>query len=244
MKPPKSHPRFNSLMQRHLIEEAAKKGIAAHAGMIAQGRGEAFDYLLGEKTQKFAKKAISAAAAQLLLAEKPVISVNGNTTALCAKEIVSLAKTLGAKIEVNLFYRSRKRELLIAKEFSKFGAKILGVNPGKKLAFLESKRAFVSSNGIWSADCVLVMLEDGDRTEALRKNGKKVVAVDLNPFSRTAQKADISIVDNVVRCIPLLEKEAKKLKGKKTTSLKKIVRSYSNKKSLSEAINFIRGRTR
>ena len=42
---------------------------------------KAFDYLIKEKTNKFALKAIEAAAALLLTAEKPVISVNGNSAA-------------------------------------------------------------------------------------------------------------------------------------------------------------------
>ncbi len=38
--------------------------------------------LLGEKTTSNAKNAIKAAAAALILAKNPVISVNGNTAAL------------------------------------------------------------------------------------------------------------------------------------------------------------------
>ncbi|MEK6957883.1 MAG: phosphopantothenate/pantothenate synthetase family protein, partial [archaeon] len=88
----KNHPRRNSLMQRELIEEGVKRGIVTQTGMIAHGRGEAFDYLLGEKTVSEARKQIEAAAAMLVLAKRPVISVNGNATALCAKEIAGLAK--------------------------------------------------------------------------------------------------------------------------------------------------------
>ena len=51
---------------------------------------------------------LDAAAAALLTAKHPVISVNGNTAALVAKEIVRLADIVGARIEVNLFYRSTK----------------------------------------------------------------------------------------------------------------------------------------
>ncbi|MDP3762556.1 MAG: phosphopantothenate/pantothenate synthetase family protein, partial [bacterium] len=125
MKIPKSHPRRISLEQRHLLEEGFEKGIVAPAGMMAHGRGEALDYLLGEKTSPEAKVQINAAAAMLLLAKRPVISVNGNTTALCAKEIVQLAKAIPAAIEVNLFYRTEKRLKLIEKEFRKRGVKIL-----------------------------------------------------------------------------------------------------------------------
>ena len=34
--------------------------------------------------------------------------------------------------------------------------------------------------------------------------GKAVVTVDLNPMSRTSRTASITIVDNVVRALPLL----------------------------------------
>ena len=50
----------------------------------------------------------------------------------------------------------------------------------------------------------VVPLEDGDRCEALVRNGKRVITVDLNPLSRTARTSQITIVDNLVRCLPLL----------------------------------------
>jgi 4-phosphopantoate--beta-alanine ligase len=58
-----------------------------------------------------------------------------------------------------------------------------------------SDRRMVDPDGIYIADVVLVPLEDGDRTEALVKMGKKVIAIDLNPLSRTSQKASITIVE-------------------------------------------------
>ncbi len=237
---PKSHPRYYSLMTRHLIEEGYKKGITHLQGLIAQGRGEAFDYLLGEKTMSFAKKAIKAAAAQLLLAKNPVISVNGNVAVLCPEEIGKLCRTVNAKAEANLFYRSEERIGKIVNYLKKFGVDCLGRNAKKKIAGLESKRAIVEENGIYSADVVLVMLEDGDRTEMLKKAGKKVIAIDLSPQSRTAKKADITIVDNVVRALPLMVKEAKKLKKKNKKQLTKIVKEFDNKKNLKEAVSYLR----
>jgi len=231
---PKNHPRAKSLEQRHLIEEGVAKGIVTPTGMIAQGRGEAFDYLIGEKTIPEAKKQIELAAAKLLLAENPVISVNGNTTALCAKEIVELAKIIPAKIEINLFYRTEKRVKLIQKEFKKLRVKVLGVNPNKKVPNLTSKRALVDENGIWKADVVLVMLEDGDRTEFLKKMKKFVIAIDLNPMSRTPQKADLAIIDNVTRALPLLSKTIKKLKKENKKDLVKKLKKYKNKQLLKE----------
>ena len=47
---PQSHPRRGSLMARQKMVEAASMGLLAESAMIAHGRGEAYDYLLGEKT--------------------------------------------------------------------------------------------------------------------------------------------------------------------------------------------------
>ena len=107
---PKSHPRYLSLKTRDKIVSGVEKGIASIHGLIAQGRGEAFDYMLGERTNNFAEKAIESASAMLLLAKHPVISVNGNAAALVPKEIVKLANIIPAKIEVNIFHQSKERE--------------------------------------------------------------------------------------------------------------------------------------
>lgn len=115
VKIPSEHPRAKSLRIREKLIEQYDKGVVALAGVIAHGRGEAFDYLLGEATTEPALIAIRAAAAALLIAKKPVISVNGNTAALLAKEVVKLTHTTKAKIEVNLFYRSLDREIAVKK---------------------------------------------------------------------------------------------------------------------------------
>ena len=104
------------------------------------------------------------------------------------------------------------------------------------------KRRRVSPRGILVADVVLVPLEDGDRTEALRRMGKTVIAIDLNPFSRTAQMANITIVDNVVRAMPLMVKEALKLKKEPPQVLREIIERYDNRKVLGEMIKIIMDR--
>lgn len=234
IKIPPEHPRAESLRIREELVEHYRKGVVATAGLIAHGRGEAFDYILGEKTTKPALNAIEAAAATLLTAEKPVISVNGNTAALVAEEIVRLSQIVKAKIEVNLFYRSLERELAIKELLEKAAAhEVLGIgeDASAKIPELGSERRRVDPRGILVADVVLVPLEDGDRTEALAKMGKKVMAIDLNPLSRTSQKATITIVDNVVRATPKLVEMAKELKQ----DLKKcheILLNFDNKKNL------------
>ena len=73
MKPsdlPESHPRYQSLATRDEIVRGVDAGITSIHGLLAHGRGEAFDYLLGEETHLFALNAIDAAAAYLLLAER------------------------------------------------------------------------------------------------------------------------------------------------------------------------------
>jgi len=236
---PKSHPRAKSLLIREKLVVGFDNGLVAKEGLLAQGRGEAFDYLLGEKTGKASIKAIRAAAAQLLVADRPVISVNGNVAALCPKQIVKLSKQVKAKLEVNLFYANQKRKHAIIKTLKKNGAnEILGSKntSSKKLVGIDSARRIVDKDGIFVADVVVVPLEDGDRTMALRKAGKIVITFDLNPLSRTSQTANITIVDNVTRAIDLLIKESKKLSKKNQKSLQKIINEFDNKKNLSDNV--------
>ncbi|MGI0068659.1 MAG: phosphopantothenate/pantothenate synthetase [Nitrosopumilaceae archaeon] len=231
---PKSHPRAASLHIREKLVHGYKDGLVVEEGLMAHGRGEMFDYLIGEKTTRYSQDAIWAAARELLLARSPVISVNGNFAALCPKEIVQLSKITGSKIEVNLFYASEKRKKAIAKVLVKNGAKqVLGLETkfSTKIPKLDSARRVVDKRGIFAADVVLVPLEDGDRTIALKKIGKKVIAFDLNPLSRTAQVADITIVDNVVRAMHALIKTCKKLKQKELGEYK-----FDNKKNLNRVI--------
>lgn len=241
MKLPKSHPRYKSLKTRDLIIKGIENNITSIHGLIAHGRGEAFDYLTGEKTNKFAKKSIEAAASLLLLSKHPVISVNGNTAALVPRELVQLSRWVNAHLEINLFHSSKKRELKIKNHLEKHGAKnILLPDKRHKIKFLDSNRKYVNPNGIMKADAVFVPLEDGDRTEALIKNGKKVIAIDLNPLSRTAQKATITIVDNITRAIPMLILTIKKLKKYDKNKLEKIMKNYNNKKILNEALKSVK----
>lgn len=236
---PRSHPRAASLHIREKLVQGYRDGLVVEEGLLAHGRGEMFDYLIGEKTSKMSHEAIKAAARMLLLAKRSVISVNGNLAALCPKEIVLLAKITGAKIEVNLFYASEKRKKAIANALKKNGAKeILGLDAkfSQKIPNLDSARRVVDERGIFIADVVLVPLEDGDRTIALKKLGKKVIAFDLNPMSRTAQTADITIVDNVTRGMQILIESCKKMKKSR---LDKKFR-FDNKKNLSQSIIIIK----
>jgi 4-phosphopantoate--beta-alanine ligase len=226
--PPKDHPRYKSLLAREKLVDASE--FVAKQGLIAHGRGEAFDYLLGEQTCLPALSAIKAAASALIEAKNPVISVNGNVVALAAREVARLSEISGAKVEVNLFHRTPERVAGLTKMMKKVGIDALGVNADDKIPGLSSERAKCCSDGIGSADVVLVPLEDGDRCEALVKMGKKVITIDLNPLSRTAQTAHITIVDELTRCLPLLSDFVKEKNG---------LDSFNNKQCLTDVLNYM-----
>ena len=226
--PPKDHPRYKSLLAREKLVDAAD--VVAKQGLIAHGRGEAFDYLLGEQTCLPALSSIKAAASALLEAKNSVISVNGNVVALAAREVARLSEVSGAKVEVNLFHRTPERVKGLTKMMKKVGVDALGENADDKIPGLSSERAKCCSDGIGAADVVLVPLEDGDRCEALVNMGKKVITIDLNPLSRTAQTAHITIVDELTRCLPLLSEFVKEKKG---------IENFDNKQCLSDVLKFI-----
>ena len=243
---PRSHPRYHSLVIREKLVRGFREGYVVPQGLIAHGRGEAFDYLIGECTIEPARRAMYAAVALMLLAERPIISVNGNVAALVAEDVVKLAEKVNAAIEINLFYRTSERVRKIAEIFRKLGVEVLGTDEDELCTIPElfSERRKVSCRGIYTADVVLVALEDGDRTEALRKMGKKVIAIDLNPLSRTARAANITIVDNVVRAIPEMVKIADELRGKPKHELENIVQSYNNEEVLRQVLEHICARLR
>lgn len=203
----RSHPRYQSLLMRHRIEIAAKEGLLADSAMIAHGRGEAFDYLLGEQTIPSAMNATKLAYQCLAEAKKPVISLNGNTVALVGREIMMLAAKLDCPVEINIFYRTAER---MEKLFSRLDnirtkegvdVEILGMKPNAKIPGLEGPRANCSKEGILDSDVILVPLEDGDRCEALVAMGKTVIVIDLNPLSRSAKRGTLTIVDELSRVV-------------------------------------------
>ena len=93
-----------------------------------------------------------------------------------------------------------------------------------------------STEGIFAADTVLVLLEDGDRTEALMDMGKFVIAVDLNPLSRTARTCNIPVVDNVIRALPCISASVDEMKAAPLEELRMIVDSFKPEDSLEKVI--------
>ena len=239
MKIPKTHPRHDSLVIREKLVQAYKDGILAAQGLIAQGRGESFDYLLGEKTIPQADKAERVAAGILLNSDRPVLSVNGNVAVLAAEPIVRLAESVPCNIEVNLFHRTEERISKIVNLLEKFtDMPILGPNASKNIPGLDQPRGLCEDNGIFSADTVLVALEDGDRTEALVGMGKTVIAIDLNPLCRTARKATVTIVDELTRAVPRMTEHVIALKNERE-SIPEIIDTFDNSENLEEAIRYI-----
>ncbi|WP_049986754.1 4-phosphopantoate--beta-alanine ligase [Halobellus rufus] len=243
---PESHPRYLSLLTRHRIEAGVEKGITSKQGLIAEGRGEAFDYLLGERTIDSADDAERAAAALLLLAERPVLSVNGNVAALVPGEMIELAAAVDADIEVNLFNRTDERMRAIVEHLREHGAEeagveIKGLTADARIPGLEHERAKVDADGIGAADVVLVPLEDGDRAEALAAMGKSEIVVDLNPLSRSAQTAAVPIIDNIVRAVPNVTAHAEALRDASREELEAIVANFDPKSALAAAEEAIRG---
>ena len=220
-----SHPRYSSLLRRSMLEDAMERGMLADSAMIAHGRGEAFDYLIGETTMPSALEATKEAANRLVSGQSPVISINGNAAAIAADNLIRCAAILSCPLEINIFYRTpeRMRTLIEYMEERKLvvsgerepddwvmnigrswgdcvsSVRILGANPDARIPGLEGPRAKCHSEGILNADVILVPLEDGDRCEALVAMGKDVIVVDLNPMSRSATMASVTIVDELTR---------------------------------------------
>lgn len=238
---PKDHPRYESLLTRHRIEEGVEKGITSKQGLIAEGRGETFDYLLGERTIESADAAERAAAAQLLLARHPVLSINGNVAALVPGETVELAAVVGADLEVNLFNRTEERMQAIADHLADHGAEdVKGLAADARIPELSHERAKVDADGIYDADVVLVPLEDGDRAEALQEMGKTEIVIDLNPKSRSAQAAAIPIIDNIIRAVPSITDHARDLADASENELSEIVTGFDREWALEDAERTIR----
>lgn len=226
---PASHPRYLSLKLREAMVAGVEKGITSVHGLIAHGRGEALDYLIGEASQSFALEAIRVAAALLLRATHPVISVNGNAAAMVPAELTALGRLLPAPLEVNIFHASQLREQVIGDHLLAHGAHtVLMPTDQALLSFIESNRRFVHPEGIFRADVVFVPLEDGDRCQALRRMGKEVVTVDLNPLSRTARTASATIVDNLARAMPLLLAAVAQLRQESAGTWQEIISGYDN----------------
>ncbi|MBI0584841.1 MAG: phosphopantothenate/pantothenate synthetase [Methanomassiliicoccus sp.] len=228
----RDHPRYRSLVVRERMSELVRQGVVAPTGLIAHGRGEAFDYMLGERTTGTAANAEKTAAAWLLEARRPVITVNGNAAGLCADGLLSLARAVPARVEVNLFHRSPERvEKVVSYLESRGGKDVLGRVQSSRLEGIASDRAMCCTEGIYEADVVLIPLEDGDRAGALVKAGKTVLAIDLNPLSRTSLESHVTVVDELTRAVPSIERTVLELKDD-AEERKRLIAEFDNAENL------------
>jgi len=181
------------------------------------------------------------AAARLLLADHPVLSVNGNVAALVPEEIVELAEATDADVEVNLFNRSDERMQAIADHLREYGATdVKGLAADAEIPGLEHGRGLVDADGIYDADVVMVPLEDGDRAKALAEMGKTEIVIDLNPLSRSPQTAAIPVIDNIVRAVPNMTRYARELADAPREELERIVETFDRVQTLEDAESAIR----
>jgi 4-phosphopantoate--beta-alanine ligase len=238
---PADHPRADSLAARERLADGIDRGLTHREGLIAHGRGEAFDYLLGEETIPSADRAARAAAAHLLLADHPVVSVNGNVAALAPEAMVALADAAEAALEVNLFHRDEQRLAAIADHLRDHGAEeVLGERGDGEVPGLSHGRATVDSEGIGAADVVFVPLEDGDRTAALEAQGVTTIVVDLNPRSRSARDASIPIVDALRRAVPRVTDHVGDLRGADRETLRGILADFDATEARADAESRLR----
>lgn len=235
---PEDHPRYRSLKVRERLAACARAGIVTLEGLTAHGRGEAFDYLLGERTTESAMRAERCAAALIRTSERPVLSVNGNTAALAPREIRELQQATDIAVEVNLFHRTGERVRRIQALLEDAGVEVLK-GEAEPLLPLSHPRAYCLREGIYLADTVLVPLEDGDRCGALVRMGKRVIAIDLNPLSRTSRSATLTIVDELTRALPEIARAFTAMDAGEARALSS---SIENTRFLREALAEMQGR--
>jgi 4-phosphopantoate--beta-alanine ligase len=116
---------------------------------------------------------------------------------------------------------------------------VLGEHPDVSILGQDHARALATLGRICNANVVLIPQENGDRCEGLAAMGKKVIAIDLNPLSRTARKATVSIVDNILRAVPNLTEQVKQLSDVPPADLDKLVREYDNENILKNVVKEI-----
>ncbi len=167
--------------------------------------------------------------------------MNGNVAVLAADAVRRLAEATGAVVEVNLFHRTEDRVKKIIRLLKETGlSTVLGTEPDALIPGLDHPRSLCCRDGIYTADVVLVPLEDGDRAEGLVGMGKTVVSIDLNPLSRTSRAATIAIVDEVTRALENMARFAEELKDD-ADAIRRAEESYEKRGNLAGIMERIRG---
>jgi len=226
-------------MVRERLAEMVRRGLVTPTGLISHGRGEAYDYLMGECSTPPSLLAEKVAAAHLLRAKNPVVCINGNAAALDPGNLIKLSNTIPSKIEVNIFHRTEERmELLISYLEDEGAENVLGRDPDARIPGLTSDRALCTKGGIFDSDVILVPIEDGDRAEALVRMGKVVISIDLNPLSRTSKTATVSISDEMTRALENVIMFIEELRGC-DDEIDETIKQFSNTYNRKETIRIM-----
>jgi 4-phosphopantoate--beta-alanine ligase len=152
---------------------------------------------------------------------------------------IRLAKEIPAKIEVNIFHRTKERMELLIDHMEKEGAEgVLGRDPDARIPGLSSDRALCTKIGIYDSDVILVPIEDGDRAKALAEMGKAVISIDLNPLSRTSKTATVSISDEMTRALENMIAFVKEMKGRHDV-IEETIKAFSNNSNRKEIVEEI-----
>jgi 4-phosphopantoate--beta-alanine ligase len=69
-----------------------------------------------------------------------------------------------------------------------------------------------------------------------------VIAIDLNPLSRTAQEASVTIVDNIMRAMPKLVETSGQLKKQGRKKWESTIAHFDNRRNLKDSIKSIEKR--
>jgi 4-phosphopantoate--beta-alanine ligase len=173
-----------------------------------------------------------------------VFSVNGSAAALAGEEITDLVGGHDRLlIEVNLFHHTAERSRRIADYLRGLGVPRVVESASEDavpLASIQHARKHMHKDGIARADVVMVALEDGDRCQALVESGRQVIAIDLNPLSRTARLANVTIVDELTRTIHVLRACMETDRKRTPQELKGRIARYNNQAVLERAVAAIR----
>src|SRR5207249_4715125 len=101
-----------------------------------------------------------------------------------------------------------------------------------------ARRGGASARGVPPGD---FRERDGGRAEALVRMGKVVISVDLNPVSRTSQRATIPIVDELTRAILNTKKFVEELKENPEEAAR-VRRAYRRSGNLGAVYSFLEWR--
>jgi len=217
---PKDHPRYKSLVTREHLAECARTGIVSLEGLTSHGRGEAFDYLLGEKTSESALLAGKDCGGPAPHRKTPgALRERQHRGACGTRNRASPEGKRGARRGQPLPPDTRTGT---ADRDGSSAMPVRTVFSGRSRS--ASSRSPTTGPFCRREGCLLPMscLSRSKTATAARCSvgmGKKVIAIDLNPLSRTAKTATLTVVDEVTRALPEIAQACTALSDGKCRSL-------------------------